>query len=215
MSPPAKRFKNDIASVSSTSSSDTDEDVKENVLQDDNSSKSTKINVEKKVDSRNGNESALEKNNLETIEATKVNNTTEHEKQSNLNEAVDKEVYIKEKFLIKLPNDFYQFWDFCKRIKSDKPSEALAPINLILVGPYDVLAEKLPQVLDDEKYLVHWRYFHDPPEFQTVIKGDDKNGFHIGYFRDVPDDPPVFLASNSANRNGEFAICGENIFAAV
>lgn len=127
----------------------------------------------------------------------------------------DKKEFIKNKFLIKLPEDFYQFWDFCKRIKSDKPLEALSPINLTLVGPYDVLADKFTKVLKDEEYLVHWRYFHDPPEFQTVIKSGDKNDFHIGYFRDIPDEPPIFLASNSANENGEFKICGDNIFASV
>lgn len=33
--------------------------------------------------------------------------------------------------------------------------------------------------------MLHWRYYYDPPEFLTVIKGDDEKQFHIGYFRYV------------------------------
>jgi len=32
-------------------------------------------------------------------------------------------------------------------------------------------------------YLRHWRYYYDPPEFLTVIRGNDKKQFHIGYYR--------------------------------
>jgi len=36
---------------------------------------------------------------------------------------------------------------------------------------------------DITSYHLHWRYYYDPPEFLTVIKGDDKSGFHLGYYR--------------------------------
>lgn len=51
--------------------------------------------------------------------------------------------------------------------------------------------------------------------FQTVIKGDDKTEYHIGYFRDVPDDPPVFLADNTTSKNCILNPVGLNIFSAV
>lgn len=63
--------------------------------------------------------------------------------------------------------------------------------------------------------LIHWRYFRDPPEFQTVLKGDDKFGYHIGYFRDLPDDVPAFLCSNQSTKDGVLTPMGGNIFAAV
>lgn len=129
----------------------------------------------------------------------------------------DKKEFIKEKFLVDMPEDFYLFWDFCKQLKGDNPKNALASVGLILVGPYDVLANKFTNIVErsPEEYLIHWRYYYDPPEFQTVIKGNDSTGYHIGYFRDEPNALPVFLASNHAKKNGEFNCVGENIFAAV
>ena len=59
-------------------------------------------------------------------------------------------------------------------------------LGLQLVGPYDVLAGKcLKKNKSGEKpnYLRHWRYYFDPPEFLTVIRGDDASQFHMGYFR--------------------------------
>lgn len=65
------------------------------------------------------------------------------------------------------------------------------------------------------EFLVHWRYFRDPPEFQTVLKGNEKSGYHIGYFRDSPDEVPMFLCSNQSKKDGVFTPMGGNIFAAV
>lgn len=57
-------------------------------------------------------------------------------------------------------------------------------VGLRLVGPYDILAGKFDKADPDSvNYLLHWRYFYDPPEFLTVVGGDEKSGFHIGYFR--------------------------------
>lgn len=71
-------------------------------------------------------------------------------------------------------------------------------------------ANKIPS-----QYLIHWRYFRDPPEFQTVLKGDDKFGYHIGYFRDSPDELPKFLCSNQSKKDGVLTQMGGNIFAAL
>lgn len=125
--------------------------------------------------------------------------------------------FIKQTFLVEMPEDFYQFWDYCKTLKPAKPEDAFKESGLTLVGPFDVLAGKfydIPKQPDDD-YLVHWRYYHDPPECQTVLKGDSKTGFHIGYFRDSPKDEPVFLVSNCAQEDGVFKLVGDNIFAAV
>lgn len=115
-----------------------------------------------------------------------------------------------------MPEDFYQFWDLAKTINADKPEYAFNSVGLTLVGPYDVLAAKFTgKSITDDDYLLHWRYYYDVPEFQTVIKGDDKTGHHIGYFRDEPSEKPVFLASNCCEKDGTFTIMGDNIFAAV
>ncbi|XP_030766903.1 histone PARylation factor 1 [Sitophilus oryzae] len=130
---------------------------------------------------------------------------------------LDPKDFIQKKFLVEMPTDFYAFWDFCKSLKPNKPEEALKNIGLTLVGPYDVLAGKFNGIVDkpETMYLIHWRFYSDPPEFQTVLKADDKTGYHIGYFRDSPSELPVFLASNSANVDGILKVTGDNIFAAV
>lgn len=132
-------------------------------------------------------------------------------------ESFDKKEFIKEKFLVEMPEDFFTFWEFCKTLNPKDPQNAFADVDLLLVGPFDVLAEKFNGVEEKnpEEYLIHWRYYYDPPEFQTVLKGDDKRGYHIGYFRDSPDEKPAFLASNNADVDGVINVMGDNIFAAV
>ena len=58
-------------------------------------------------------------------------------------------------------------------------------LGLQLVGPYDVLSESFDDVKESDiiSYHLHYRYYYDPPEFLTVIRGDDKTGFHVGYYR--------------------------------
>ncbi|KAL3879005.1 hypothetical protein ACJMK2_031327 [Sinanodonta woodiana] len=96
---------------------------------------------------------------------------------------------LKQKFMVDMPEDFYDFWEFCKTANPKKPEDALLkPLGLRLVGPYDILAGKhkgITKTKDGKRvnFLLHWRYYYDPPEFQTVIKGDDSKQFHIGYFR--------------------------------
>ena len=46
---------------------------------------------------------------------------------------------------------------------------------------------------------------------QTVISCD-KLGYHIGYFRDSPSEPPVFLASMSDSKPGTVSPLADNIF---
>lgn len=125
--------------------------------------------------------------------------------------------FIKEKFLVEMPEDFYQFWDFCTSLKEKCPQEAFKDVGLTLVGPYDVLAGKFYDIEEqsDDNYLLHWRYYYDPPECQTVLRGDDKTGYHIGYYRDSPKDLPICLVSNCVKTDGILNVVGDNIFAAV
>ena len=61
-------------------------------------------------------------------------------------------------------------------------------LDLQLVGPYDILAGKTKAKNSRGKrpcYLRHWRYYYDPPEFLTILRGNDKSQFHMGYFRFV------------------------------
>jgi hypothetical protein len=118
-----------------------------------------------------------------------------------------------------MPEDFYDFWEFAKSVNAKKPSEAFASsLGLRLVGPYDVLAGRTKNVVGTNKqpnYLRHWRYYYDPPEFLTILRGDDNKQFHLGYFRDHPKELPAFVAWNEATVNCNIKACGDNLFAAV
>ncbi|XP_033742899.1 histone PARylation factor 1-like isoform X2 [Pecten maximus] len=128
---------------------------------------------------------------------------------------------IKRKFLVEMPEDFYDFWEFCKSKNSKHPEDAMSKdLGFQLVGPYDILAGKHKNVKKNRRgkrpnFLLHWRYYYDPPEFQTVVKSDDKNLFHLGYFRDDPAEPPAFVASNKAADSYIISPKGDNIFAAI
>ncbi|XP_018573352.1 histone PARylation factor 1 [Anoplophora glabripennis] len=162
-------------------------------------------------DSRNANVDKDEKTN-----AIEDNTPVEKKIEKRNSDKFDNKQFIRAKFLVDMPTDFYQFWNYCKQIKPNDPLNALKDIGLKLVGPFDVLAGKFVNVnKSDEEYLLHWRYYYDPPEMQTVLKGDDKTGFHIGYFRDSPDESPIFLASNCAKKDGVLHQMGPNIFAAI
>uniref|UniRef100_A0A452HIC0 Uncharacterized protein n=1 Tax=Gopherus agassizii TaxID=38772 RepID=A0A452HIC0_9SAUR len=120
-------------------------------------------------------------------------------------------------YRLRMPEDFYQFWKFCEELKPDRPSEALlSSIGLQLVGPYDILAGKHKKTKSANlNFNLHWRFFYDPPEFQTIIAGDSKTQYHMGYFRDVPDELPAWVGANKAKKNCVISQIGDNVFAAV
>ncbi|XP_058694975.1 histone PARylation factor 1 isoform X3 [Poecile atricapillus] len=87
-------------------------------------------------------------------------------------------------YRLRLPEDFYQFWKFCEELDPEKPSDALvSSVGLKLVGPYDILAGKHKTKSTDVNFNLHWRFFYDPPEFQTILVGDSRTQYHMGYFR--------------------------------
>lgn len=73
--------------------------------------------------------------------------------------------FIQEKFQVTMPKDFYSFWEFYN--SSDLVRSFMKSIQLKLVGPFDVLLRRLPVRENDKDYLLHWRYYYDPPEFQV------------------------------------------------
>jgi hypothetical protein len=66
-----------------------------------------------------------------------------------------------------------------------------------------------------EQLLRYWRYYYDPPEFQTLLRGDEKSQYHMGYFRDSPDESPVFVASNCAAEGCIIKPVAPTLFSAV
>jgi hypothetical protein len=63
-------------------------------------------------------------------------------------------------------------------------------------------------------FLCHWRYYYDPPEFQTVMASEDTK-FIIGYFREDPsDEKPAFVAS-STGEDCRLTAIRDNMFGAM
>ncbi|XP_055061784.2 histone PARylation factor 1 [Misgurnus anguillicaudatus] len=120
-------------------------------------------------------------------------------------------------YKLRMPEDFYQFWKFCKGLCADCPQDALKEtLGLQLVGPFDILAKKHKRSSSTQpNFNLHWRYFYDPPEFQTIIQGNADTHHHMGYFRDSPDALPVFIGENEAKKGYTITQMGDNIFAAV
>ncbi|XP_035274940.1 histone PARylation factor 1 isoform X1 [Anguilla rostrata] len=118
-------------------------------------------------------------------------------------------------YQLPMPDDFYHFWNFCKRRHSQNPCDALREtLGLQLVGPFDIMAGKHRSV-NNPNYFLHWRHFYDPPEFQTVLIGSSETQHHMGYYRDTPDSLPVFIGENEAQKNCSITQLGDNLFAAV
>ncbi|XP_060698808.1 histone PARylation factor 1 isoform X3 [Hemiscyllium ocellatum] len=124
---------------------------------------------------------------------------------------------VEDLYKLRMPEDFYHFWEFCEKQDPQNPCEALkSSLGLQLVGPFDILAGKHKGTkTSGPNYLLHWRYFYDPPEFQTIISGDPETLYHLGYFRDSPDELPVFIGENEAKNGCSVVQMGNNVFSAV
>ncbi|KAM8939451.1 histone PARylation factor 1 [Pelodytes ibericus] len=118
-------------------------------------------------------------------------------------------------YRLTMPEDFYRFWTFCAEIDMAAPCDVLkSSLGLELVGPYDILSGKHKKATG-MNYNLHWRFFYDPPEFQTILVEDSRTQFHLGYFRDSPEDLPVFVGANEASKGCLITQYGDNIFSAV
>ncbi|XP_028658021.1 histone PARylation factor 1 isoform X2 [Erpetoichthys calabaricus] len=116
-----------------------------------------------------------------------------------------------------MPADFYHFWVFCKKLYPQKPCDALkSSLGIQLVGPYDILAGKHKTTKNVKpNYFLHWRYYYDPPEFQTFAVEKNPTEFHLGYYRDSPEELPAFVGSNEAKKGCSISQMGGNVFVAV
>nr|XP_057901939.1 histone PARylation factor 1 isoform X1 [Doryrhamphus excisus] len=120
-------------------------------------------------------------------------------------------------YKLHMPEDLYHFWDLCKELCPDNPCGALKDtLGLQLVGPFEILAGAHRNCKNPSpNFHLHWRYFYDPPEFQTILQGSEESQHHIGYYRDIPDSLPCFIGENEAKSGCTIRQMGDNVFAAV
>ncbi|XP_062334633.1 histone PARylation factor 1 [Osmerus eperlanus] len=124
---------------------------------------------------------------------------------------------VEQHYKLRMPEDFYHFWDFCRCLRPDNPREALMDtLGLRLVGPFDILAEAhRGSSKHQPNFNLHWRYYYDPPELQTILQGSLDNQHHMGYYRDSPDSLPALVGENEAKKGCTITQMGDNVFAAV
>nr|CAG4649592.1 EOG090X0BAY [Scapholeberis mucronata]SVE93812.1 EOG090X0BAY [Scapholeberis mucronata] len=130
----------------------------------------------------------------------------------------DVKEWIKQKFLTDMPGDFYELWEFCKSASPENPLGTFkGPLGLDLVGPFELLNQSLESLTNTGKVsdFKDWRFYFDPPEFQSVLVDDLSKGFHIGYFRDSPSEMPAIVVSNTETESSVFTILGGNLFSAL
>lgn len=122
---------------------------------------------------------------------------------------------MKDLYSLEMPEDLYHFWDFCKELCPDNPCGALIDtLGLQLVGPFDILAGAHKNIKTKPNLHLHWRYFYDPPEFQTIIINNGSK-LHFGFYRDTPDSLPSFVGESDSNKGCSITQMGDNVFAAV
>ncbi|XP_037948621.1 histone PARylation factor 1-like [Teleopsis dalmanni] len=127
--------------------------------------------------------------------------------------------FIRHKFLVEMPPDFYAFWNFVQELKKNATGEEILQymekqFQIQLVGPFEFLAGRFKnaKIQEPGDYLRHWRFFYDPPEFQTIFVRS-KTGVHYGYWRDTPKDKKeLLIARNDARENCEFQFIAGNAF---
>lgn len=125
---------------------------------------------------------------------------------------------LRQKFLMDMPEDFYNFYEFSLTLDKSNPVNAFSSVGLRLAGPFEVLAGTIPTTAPRSKqlYLAHHRFYFDPPELQTVLMETQyKTGFHLGYFRDVPTEPPVFVCSSVETEGPKLTPLGDNLFSGL
>ncbi|XP_011203082.2 histone PARylation factor 1-like [Bactrocera dorsalis] len=139
--------------------------------------------------------------------------------QAEYDELLRSNEFIRHKFLVEMPPDFYDFWKFANTLKKNATGEEILQyfenqFQLQLVGPFEFLAGRFhkAKLREPGDYLRHWRFFYDPPEFQTILVRRD-TGVHYGYWRDLPkDNNCLLIARNDSLKNCKFEFIAGNVF---
>lgn len=121
---------------------------------------------------------------------------------------------LKEIYGFEFPDAFFLFWQFYQQLPEKSIGGGFGAALNISLG--DVF--KLFDVdTDIEQFnpLDEFRYYNDPPEFFTLLKGHT-DGLHWGYYLDDPNNDIQFqVASYYANDAFEISLTGYNLFEAL
>src|SRR5947209_7483956 len=122
---------------------------------------------------------------------------------------------IRQLYGFDFPDDLFRFWELVVRLRPLEPLRALTgPLEIALVGPFEVLAGRFDGRSPRYSLHLHWRYYDDPPELFTVLAGGT-DGLHWGYYLDDPATPSGCVAHYYAHDAFEMGTDGDNLFEAV
>ncbi|EDV23415.1 UPF0609 protein C4orf27 [Trichoplax sp. H2] len=173
--------------------------------------------VKKQPTASNVESSGKRKNAEEEFQDSVPSNkkSKEHDSEIDYSKRIE---FMKAKFGVTMPDDFFRFYEFCQEVNPTAPSDALMDtLQLKLVGAFDVLAGQFDDRDESSitSYYLHWRFYYDPPEMMTLLAREDESSYHFGYYRDDPDKLPDLVASNTGGNSCELKCMGTNLFAAV
>ncbi len=114
-----------------------------------------------------------------------------------------------------LPEDFWRFCRFYQKLESGPQRGLLgSALGISAVGPMDWVLGYLQRKSSGLPLFLHYRYFMDPPEFITILCGDN-DGQHWGYWIDAPREPEVYVASYHTRDAYEITVCGKTLLEVV
>ncbi len=122
---------------------------------------------------------------------------------------------LRDAYGFEFPDEVDGVWELAKSISPKNPENAFAlPLELFLVGPFQVLAGLAEGRKLTHSMLLHWRYSSDLPEFFTVVSGPD-DGFHMGYVFDEQLGRAGCVAAYYAHDSFEHTIEGVTLLEAI
>lgn len=127
---------------------------------------------------------------------------------------------LREHYGVTFPEDLFEAWEFFSVLAEERgvsdPRRVLWDLGFVLGGPFDLIVEGLADLEPAElPWVMHFRYYLDPPEFFTVAFGDS-DGLHWGYWFDDPDaaSKPV-VCSYYTNDAYDITECGTTLLEAL
>lgn len=121
---------------------------------------------------------------------------------------------IQRGFHLRFPDEYFWFYEFCCSVHPNDPLRALEKAtDFRLVGPFELLRTGAPSPTEPGEFALCYRYFHDPPEFVTLLKGPDH--LHVGCWRDSPNEFPSAIILSNPTERGQLELIAPDLFSSV
>ncbi|MFB2922126.1 ADP-ribosylation family protein [Aerosakkonema funiforme] len=124
----------------------------------------------------------------------------------------DKKKYLTEIYGFEFPDSFFSFWEFSQELPEDAIGGLCSTLSISLAEVFDIFQDDFEP--DNFNPIEDSRYYNDPPEFFTMLRGHT-DGLHWGYYIDDPNNPVFQVAYYYARDAFEISVSGNNLFETV